>query len=91
MGSLGGGPAYVTGKYSNKGQLLKCHSCIQVNWENMGNYFLSRFFSPLKVPALQNTSLLVMKGSLYVHMSHIKYNAFVARDTEIPNIIVYPA
>jgi len=58
----------------------------------MGNYFLSRlFFSPLKVPALQNTSLLGMKGSLYVHMSHIKYNVFVARGMEIPNIIVYPA
>jgi len=42
------------GKCSNKGQLLKSYSCIEVNWENIGNYFLSRlFFSPLKVPALQ--------------------------------------
>jgi len=54
MGSLGGGPACVIGKYSNKHQLLKSYSCIEVNWENIGNYFLSRlFFSSLKVPGLQ--------------------------------------
>ena len=91
-GTLGVDPPYVIGKYSNKGELLRSYSCIQVNWENMGNYFLSRLFlSPLKVPALQNTSVLGMEESLYVHMSHIKNNVFVARNMEIPNIIVYPA
>ena len=91
-GTLGVGPPYVIGKYSNKAQLLRSYSCIQVNWENMGNYFLSRLFlSPLKVPALQNTSVLCMEGSLYVHMSHIGYYVFVAWNMEIPNIIVYPA
>ena len=92
MGSLGGGPACVRVRYCNKGQLLESYSCIQFNWENMGNWFLSRlFFSPLKVPTFQNTSPLVMKLSLYVHMSYIKYNVLVAIGIEIPNIIVYPA
>jgi hypothetical protein len=30
-----------------------------------------------------------MKGPQYAHMSHIKYNVFVARGMEIPNIIMY--
>ena len=40
---------------------------------------LQTLFLTFKVPTDKNTSLLGVKESQYVLMSHIKYNVFVAR------------